>query len=260
MLQIHDFIFALCTIIPTCPDDGLRRGSGTLCENLLMAQAYQANVIFPNKQVTENEKFYKGKNLIDTETYVGGHVECLKQGVYRSDFPVEFRLKKQAYQMLIDKTEQILDFALLVEPGNQDKSQITNYDEVRDEIQAKLAKLRDSCPVLVTEPLIYHVDVGAMYPNIILTNRLQPTAIVSEEICAGCTFNKPHNNCKRPLDWVWRGEVFTLNKSEYETVKHNFNDEENSKHRSTDITNNAYAEQLKKRVRKYCQGAYKKVH
>jgi DNA polymerase epsilon subunit 1 len=38
--------------------------------------------------------------------------------------------------MLIDKTEQILDFALLVEPGNQDKSQITNYDEVRDEIQA----------------------------------------------------------------------------------------------------------------------------
>ena len=83
---------------------------------------------------------------------------------------------------------------------------------------------------------------------------------MSEEICAGCTFNKPHNNCKRPLDWVWRGELFTLNKNEYETVKHNLNDEENSKKRSTEITNNAYAEQLKKRVRKYCQGAYKKVH
>jgi DNA polymerase epsilon subunit 1 len=49
MQQIHDFIFALCTIIPTNPDDVLRRGSGTLCENLLMAQAYRANVIFPNK-------------------------------------------------------------------------------------------------------------------------------------------------------------------------------------------------------------------
>ena len=35
--MIHDFIFALCTIIPTYPDEVLRRGSGTLCENLLMA-------------------------------------------------------------------------------------------------------------------------------------------------------------------------------------------------------------------------------
>ena len=33
---IHDFIFALCTIIPMNPDDVLRRGSGTLCEHLLM--------------------------------------------------------------------------------------------------------------------------------------------------------------------------------------------------------------------------------
>jgi hypothetical protein len=28
-------------------------------------------------------------------------------------------------------------------------------------------------------PIIYHLDVGAMYPNIILTNRLQPSAMVS---------------------------------------------------------------------------------
>ena len=61
-----------------------------------MAQAFRGNIIFPNKQVEDNEKFYKGK-LIDTETYIGGHVECLQQGVYRSDFPVEFRLKKSGY-------------------------------------------------------------------------------------------------------------------------------------------------------------------
>ena len=35
--MIHDFIFALCTIIPTYPDEVLRKGSGTLCEDLLMA-------------------------------------------------------------------------------------------------------------------------------------------------------------------------------------------------------------------------------
>jgi hypothetical protein len=42
--------------------------------------------------------------------------------------------------------------------------------QVRDEIAAKLAALRDQ-PVREESPLIYHLDVAAMYPNIILTNR-----------------------------------------------------------------------------------------
>jgi DNA polymerase epsilon subunit 1 len=76
MKMIHDFIFALCTIIPTYPDEVLRRGSGTLCEDLLMAQAFRGNIIFPNKQVEAGEKFIDGK-MVDSETYIGGHVECL---------------------------------------------------------------------------------------------------------------------------------------------------------------------------------------
>ena len=75
-VHIHDFIFALCTIIPTFPDEVLRKGSGTLCEDLLMAQAFRGNIIFPNKQSEKFERFYKG-HLIDTHTYIGGHVECL---------------------------------------------------------------------------------------------------------------------------------------------------------------------------------------
>jgi DNA polymerase elongation subunit (family B) len=35
-------------------------------------------------------------------------------------------------------------------------------------------------PARLENPIIYHLDVGAMYPNIILTNRLQPSAIVDE--------------------------------------------------------------------------------
>jgi DNA polymerase epsilon subunit 1 len=76
-----------------------------------------------------------------------------------------------------------------------------------------------------------------MYPNIILTNRLQPTAIVSEDVCAGCVFNKPQNNCKRNLDWEWRGELLTLNKWEYEKVKNQLNEEEIAKGHSTDLDN-----------------------
>lgn len=53
MSMIYDFIFALCTIIPSTPDEVLRKGSGTLCEELLMAQAFRGDIIFPNKKKSE---------------------------------------------------------------------------------------------------------------------------------------------------------------------------------------------------------------
>lgn len=71
--QIHDFIFALCTIIPMNPDDVLRKGSGTLCENLLMVRAFKNGVLFPNKSNSEVDKFHR-EFLIESETYVGGFV------------------------------------------------------------------------------------------------------------------------------------------------------------------------------------------
>ena len=49
---------------------------------------------------------------------------------------------------------------------------VTNYEEVLAEIKLKLEQLRDQ-PLRNEKPIIYHFDVGAMYPNIILTNRLQ---------------------------------------------------------------------------------------
>ena len=93
-----------------------------------------------------------------------------------------------------------MDFALKVEL-NIDRNDVTNYDEIKEEIKAKLEFIKTKCPLYEVEPLIYHVDVAAMYPNIILSNRLQPVAIVNEQICAGCIFNKEENNCKRNLNW-----------------------------------------------------------
>lgn len=46
------------------------------------------------------------------------------------------------------------------------------FFQVCDEIKAKLTSLKE-VPNRIECPLIYHLDVGAMYPNIILTNRLQ---------------------------------------------------------------------------------------
>ena len=38
MTYVHPFIFSLATIIPMPPDEVLRKGSGTLCEMLLMVE------------------------------------------------------------------------------------------------------------------------------------------------------------------------------------------------------------------------------
>ena len=43
MTYIHPFIFSLATIIPLPPDDVLRKGSGTLCEHLLMVSPAHAD-------------------------------------------------------------------------------------------------------------------------------------------------------------------------------------------------------------------------
>lgn len=77
------------------PDDVLRRGSGTLCETLLMVQAFQANVLIPNKHQDDALKMYQGR-LLDSETYVGGHVEALEAGVFRSDLKTRFKLEPEA--------------------------------------------------------------------------------------------------------------------------------------------------------------------
>jgi hypothetical protein len=50
-LYVHNFIFSMSTIIPMGPEDVLRKGSGTLCEALLMVEAFLGNIVYPNKQV-----------------------------------------------------------------------------------------------------------------------------------------------------------------------------------------------------------------
>ncbi|KAJ1935505.1 DNA polymerase epsilon catalytic subunit, partial [Linderina macrospora] len=91
MKYVNPFIFSLCNIIPLNPDEVLRKGSGTLCETLLMVEAYVAKVAIPNKHADPPERVYDG-HLVETETYVGGHVEALEAGVFRSDIPMQFRI------------------------------------------------------------------------------------------------------------------------------------------------------------------------
>ena len=125
---VHLFIFSLCTIIPMGPEDVLRKGSGTLCEVLLMVQACQKSIICPNKQIDTLSKFHQG-HLLESETYIGGKVECLETGVYRSDIEYDFDLKPAAFQQLINNIDRDMTFAIEVE-GGLDRTKVTNYNEV----------------------------------------------------------------------------------------------------------------------------------
>ncbi|XP_018524002.1 DNA polymerase epsilon catalytic subunit A [Lates calcarifer] len=265
MKYVHPFIFALCTIIPMEPDEVLRKGSGTLCEALLMVQAFHANIVFPNKQEQVFNKLTDDGHVMDSETYVGGHVEALESGVFRSDIPCRFKMNPAAFDFLLQRVERTMRHAV-EEEEKIPLEQVTNFNEVCDEIKRKLTSLKE-VPNRIECPLIYHLDVGAMYPNIILTNRLQPSAMVDEATCAACDFNKPGATCQRRMTWQWRGEIMPASRSEFHRIQqqlesekfpplfpngpprafHNLNREEQAKHE-------------KKRLADYCKKAYKKTH
>ncbi|ELU04510.1 hypothetical protein CAPTEDRAFT_97442, partial [Capitella teleta] len=223
MKYVHPFIFALCTIIPMEPDEVLRKGSGTLCEALLMVQAFHANIVFPNKQEAVLNKMTPDGHILESETYVGGHVEALESGVFRANIPCRFRMVPEAFQNLIQKVEATMIHAI-TEEEKIPLDSVTNFKEICDDVTEKLSVLRD-CPNRLESPIIYHLDVAAMYPNIILTNRLQPPAIVDEATCAACDFNKPDAPCQRNMKWAWRAEHLPANRNEYHRIQHQLENE-----------------------------------
>uniref|UniRef100_A0A8C9TG99 DNA polymerase epsilon catalytic subunit n=1 Tax=Scleropages formosus TaxID=113540 RepID=A0A8C9TG99_SCLFO len=265
MKYVHPFIFALCTIIPMEPDEVLRKGSGTLCEALLMVQAFHGNIVFPNKQEQVFNKLTNDGHVLDSETYVGGHVEALESGVFRSDIPCRFKMNPAAFDFLLHRVERTLHHAI-EEEEKIPLEQVLNFKEVCEEIKKKLISLKE-VPNRIECPLIYHLDVGAMYPNIILTNRLQPSAMVDEATCAACDFNKPGANCQRKMTWLWRGEVMPATRSEFHRIQQQLESEKfpslipsGQPRAFHELIREEQARHEKKRLSDYCRKAYKKVH
>ncbi|KAF3906314.1 hypothetical protein ABW20_dc0103392 [Dactylellina cionopaga] len=263
MKYVHPFIFSLCTIIPLGPDDVLRKGTGTLCEMLLMVQAYQKEIIIPNKHKNPDEVFWEG-HLVESETYVGGHVEALEAGVYRSDIPANFAVDPTAIDELIRDLDAALKFAIVVE-SNKKLEDVTNYEEVKEKIVANLMDLR-ATPNRSERPLIYHLDVASMYPNIMTTNRLQPDSMIKESDCAACDFNRPGKTCDRRLPWAWRGEFLPPKRDEYLMIRRALENERfppkwpNGPHRTWDsLPPSEQATLVKKRLTGYSKKIYHKI-
>jgi len=224
--QVQTMIFGLCTILPLAPDDTLRRGSGTLCEMLLLVRAHEAGVVAPDKQrgVAWGDRWTAdGRRLLESETYVGGKVEAVEAGVFRADLDYDWRVDPGGYSDLLAGLDDDLRHAVEVEGGAGEGALAEgrggeSYNKMRAEIVAGLTSLRDR-PVRRERPLVYHLDVSAMYPNIILTDRLQPSAVVDAAACAACDHNVPGPDggppsCLRKMDWVWRGEAYAAGRAE----------------------------------------------
>ncbi|GME40769.1 DNA polymerase epsilon catalytic subunit a [Neofusicoccum parvum] len=263
MKYVHPFIFSLCTIIPLGPDDVLRKGTGTLCEMLLMVQAYEKEIVLPNKHAAPREAFWDG-HLLESETYVGGHVESIEAGVFRSDIPVNFALDSAAFQQLIDELDAALKFSITVEE-KKSMDDIVNYDEVKEQIAERLRILRDT-PNRHEKPSIYHLDVASMYPNIMTTNRLQPDSMVTEADCAACDFNRPGKTCDRRLPWAWRGEYLPAKRDEYNMIRNALENERFPGKRPgttrpfQELSLDEQAAMIKKRLQDYSKKIYHKIH
>eukprot|EP00792_Barthelona_sp_PAP020_P004667 TRINITY_DN2272_c0_g1_i1.p1 TRINITY_DN2272_c0_g1~~TRINITY_DN2272_c0_g1_i1.p1 ORF type:complete len:2452 (+),score=585.46 TRINITY_DN2272_c0_g1_i1:989-7357(+) len=268
MKYVHPFIFALCNIIPLPPDDVLRKGSGTLCEALLLAEASKEHIVAPNKYIKDPIRYRNGK-LIKSETYIGGHVECLNTGVYRSDIPIKFNVNPSKYDELIKKVRRDLTFYVEIE-RKMKIEEITNFDSICETIENRLIQIRDN-PVFKEKPLIYHLDVGAMYPNIILTNRLQPTAVLPDsKFCSKCEFyaNREMYKCQRRLNWVWRGDIYRINEIQVKKLLHQLEDELfdttmngiEEKVRYHQLGKQKQLDLLESRVKKFSQKHFKKSH
>ena len=263
MKYVHPFIFSLCTIIPLGPDDVLRKGTGTLCEMLLMVQAYEKNILLPNKHQPPKEAFWEG-HLLESETYVGGHVESIEAGVFRSDFPYDFAIDTKAIDELLNDLDAALRFSIVVEEKKK-LEDVENYDEVKAQIAERLLQLKNE-PKRNERPSIYHLDVAAMYPNIMTTNRLQPDSMIEEKDCAACDFNRPGKTCDRRLPWSWRGEFLPARRDEYNMIRNTLENERfpgtrgGPSRRFQDLPQDEQASMVKKRLQDYSKKIYHKIH
>lgn len=91
---------------------------------------------------------------IESETYVGGHVEALEAGVFRADIPVRFRMNPEMLRDL--KNEVFMGYLFynsftfqsgatlakeIMREFGIEKNQLTNFEEVIDEVHQMFDQL-----------------------------------------------------------------------------------------------------------------------
>nr|AGE96126.1 DNA polymerase epsilon [Encephalitozoon cuniculi] len=234
---VQPHVFSMCSLIPLPPTSALCQGSGTLCEALLISEATAYGVLVPEKRRETKMQEHNG-HIAESITYVGGHVECLKSGIFRSDFEYEFDVDKE----FIDTVALKIDEMLSEYRGEE------GFEDMRGKV---LRNLQENRGGFRREGLIYHLDVGAMYPNIILTNKLQPIAIVDEDACIRCDFSDESNGCKKRMEWTLKVEYIPAGREETERIRKQIRREKGFAGDEN--------EELRQRARRYSKDTYRRA-
>ncbi|CAL6065292.1 DNA_polymerase epsilon [Hexamita inflata] len=234
-------------------------------------------------QLSKEQQKQADMRILISQTYAGGRVEAINSGIYRHDFDYNFfthQNAQQGYSQLIDQLDQDLEYFIyasnkekvdLIHTENDEydnthnfypktkvqyfiSTQITNYQEIKNEIQTMLLDLQAKAkqPTMM-KPIIYHLDVSAMYPNIILTNRLQPHAVVDDNFCNNCDYNFKSSNCKRRMTWLWRGIYYPCTNQEFQMIEQQLQSEKTWQN----LSDFDRQEKMKAALDIFCQKSYK---
>jgi len=160
------------------------------------------------KDFTENDVYYtplKNENFkVIAEKYEGALVRCFNTGVFKWDVNYDFEidwfsihrtfdLYKNAVQKVIQKyvNKKII---INKEKGIFSQVRVKNGKEIEELVRKAFEKLiseleeKDGLYYWKGKPILIHVDVASMYPNIIINYNLQPWNIVTEEKCNTCKY------------------------------------------------------------------------
>lgn len=190
--------------------------------------------------LSDNDVYFiplKNENYkVMAEKYEGAMVRCFQSGVFKSDIKYDFKidiesldkifeLYKDALARIIKKYEKnnvIIDDEKISVPIT-----ILNKDKLEKFIISRFEQLKKE---LVKKgdhyfwkgfPVIIHVDVASMYPNIIINFNLQPWAVVTEKDCTKCKYKYNKEN-KEPPCWVdirWNAAYDVIKATEDERIK-----------------------------------------
>lgn len=201
---VENFIFALGSIVPLTPDNLLRKGTGSICDTGMLALAKKTHIKIENKPPERSSLLFKDY-VCKSETYVGGSVESTVIGIHNGNHKADFKISVEDLEKVKQELPDIVAYNCKLE-GIED---VQCMDETVSTVRANLNEYIQKHLAEPNQPYkIYHFDVKAMYPSIILTYRLQPHAIRPTPTCEDC----------QEMRWTWKGDVFNMTREEYERL------------------------------------------
>lgn len=183
--------------------------------------------------------FYPLENetqIVTKEQYEGALVECFNKGVFKDNTEIKFEINPKtlkvfktllhkALDRLIEKTESNRQNIKGV--GNNLKVKVKDKEDLHKKIDEHINSIlneleeKDGKYYWNGLPVIIHVDVASMYPNIIITYNLQPYAIATEEECARCPYRPKEGEppCWVDMDWNAVYSVMDITEKEKELAE-----------------------------------------